>query len=213
MTGSDPVTSARYVWTVRKLVSFAGVLTFVYIAAIGLALPNWPGAPTAQAVEAYVFFPFVFLMLGVAACAVVVAPIAWLIQRPHRRAWLLCIAMLALAAIGMGLTSFVVPVSLRTAALQKVAANFEPVIAALTRYEADFRQPPPTLDALVPGYLASVPRAALGSCGELWYAAGRISFECPNGWLSLDRFVYDPATPCPTTRNYITVGRWCYFFD
>jgi hypothetical protein len=91
--------------------------------------------------------------------------------------------------------------------LKEFAVRSRPVVAAIEAYEREKGHPPPDLQALVPGYLPSVPSTGMGAFPDFIYRAdgrGGWRLRVPVGvtpfeWEALE---YRPSqgSPRPPTR-------------
>ncbi len=103
----------------------------------------------------------VLLIVAVPLCAVIGIPI-WFVSKdqPARRKRIIKIAIAL--AIGCGL-GFLGKSPVRQMCLHSLIARSQPLIAAITKYEAENGKPPADLQALVPKYISAVPDTQCGS--------------------------------------------------
>lgn len=107
-----------------------------------------------------------------------------------------------------------------------VAVRSEPLIKAIEQYGAEHNQPPPTLESLVPKYLAAVPSPQAptkqpynyyqhhphaddyGNSYTLRITAG--------GFMQFDDFLYHPSGAYPSDQGgnwYERMGKWSYYHE
>lgn len=116
--------------------------------------------------------------------------------------------------------------AIRMEAIQGVAARGAPLIAAIKAYEQQRGEPPENLDALVPGFLPSVPETGFKPCPLYWYeryptiAAYRgnawlLSVNTPTGTLNFDELLYLPTEEYGRFgfESVSPVGAWAYLAE
>lgn len=116
----------------------------------------------------------------------------------------------------------------RNAALTATVAAAGPLITAIEAHRAKTGAPPPSLAALVPGYLASVPGAGPAAKGGWQYEVDPATREwslrievrgelSPNLWLGFgDTFEYRSSGKYPREAYggiLMSYGKWGYYVE
>lgn len=108
--------------------------------------------------------------------------------------------------------------SLRVQGLRDAAEGMEPLVAAMARYEREHGARPERLDQLAP-YVGDVKRFGVRGCRPLEYrteyvpARWELHMDCPNGFITLDRFFYRPERNYERSEFNQRIGSWAYFWD
>ena len=109
----------------------------------------------------------------------------------------------------------------RREGFRRSANHMTPLVAAIRRFEADLGRPPHELAELTPQYLANVHHFGVRGCRSLRYSVAdaaaswrwQLWLECPNGFVTLDRFVFRPTGDYSDWGNLERMGEWAYFWD
>ena len=110
---------------------------------------------------------------------------------------------------------------LRREGFQRAAQRMAPLVGAIRRFDAERGRPPRDLTELAPRYLASVSQYGVRGCRSLQYSIApadadwrwQLWLECPNGMMTLDRFVFRSSGEYPASASVERVGEWAYFWD
>lgn len=107
-----------------------------------------------------------------------------------------------------------------------VVARGDPLIDAIHAYTSDHGQPPGSLQALTPQYLAAIPTTGVGSRSKFHYVVGEPQHFDGNPWvvfmsppchvMGFDRLMYFPLENYPTHGygGWIRrIGRWGYVHE
>lgn len=105
-----------------------------------------------------------------------------------------------------------------------LAERSRPLISAIKRYEKEKGTSPPSLESLVPKYLARVPGTGMSAYPSYKYelkpnidSKWRLMVDCPSGMINWDEFYYEPEQnyqlgPVTGGRNE-RIGDWIYFHE
>src|SRR5690606_12665090 len=88
-----------------------------------------------------------------------------------RRAALFAL-FLAILFLTCCMTGIAIGNRIRMAGMAAAAAQAGPLVAAIEEYERDHGEPPPSLEALVPGSLPAIPSTGLGAYPKFDYFTG-----------------------------------------
>lgn len=136
----------------------------------------------------------------------------------------LVVSVVYLAASLVGL---LLGARVRMAAFEKLAERSAPLVQAIRSYEAQHGAPPPDLAALVPSYLAAVPRTGMAAYPEYGYFASKTAGEqrgnpwviiinTPSGGINFDEFMYFPLQNYPAEDYGGVLQRirdWAYLHE
>ena len=202
-------------------VAAANVAAEGYLASFGPPGMSWP--PGSGAVEAvydvrHVWMSLLLLsaLLGTLVVSVP-ALLAAVVRRTAVPLWALVPGLLVAALLASDWAA----AGVRRRGLAGAATRMAPLVAAIEWYERERGVPPDSLGALVPAYLPDVSRFGLRGCRTLEYERrdGRalrgwwLGMDCPNGWLTLDRFAYEPEGTQTPPRPRERFGAWIYVWD
>ncbi len=103
-------------------------------------------------------------LAAIPLCALIGIPLWFVLKdKPQRRVRIIMSAIAIIIGCGSGL---LIKQHVREKCLHDLIARSQPLIAAITKYEADNGRPPEELEALVPKYLSAVPDTQWGSGQE-----------------------------------------------
>jgi hypothetical protein len=156
-----------------------------------------------------------------AALAALVVCTFGLLVREYREGaltWLLCSAVFVGSFIGgMKLGRHI-----RNDQLFETMERAQPLIDAISAYQADHSRPPATLDELVPKYLDRIPETGIGAWPAFRYFANHPDRHHGNPWvlivippnliMGFDSFAYVPRRNY-SEAGYTPMGTWGYFYD
>lgn len=135
----------------------------------------------------------------------------------------------ALCSVGF-IAGFVLSILLgeknRMRAFHRLSERSRPLVAAIRAYEERHGKPPESLEALVPGFISSVPTTGMGAYPNYQYELTTkanqhgnpwiITIFTPLGGINFDQFMYWPLTNYPTYGygGWIErVGDWAYVHE
>lgn len=113
----------------------------------------------------------------------------------------------------------------RTTAFHALAKRSQPLVDAITQYTKDNGAPPPSLAALVPTYISSIPDTGMGAYPKYEYSIDPsywhgnpwvLYVSTPNIGLNFDRFVYYPLQNYPLTGHsgsFEPMQNWAYHHE
>lgn len=114
--------------------------------------------------------------------------------------------------------------SIRMNAFHSLAERSRPLVSAIRAYEQKHGNPPASLQALVPEFIASVPSTGMGAYPEYRYSVTNtyqgnpwmITVFTPSGGINFDQFMYLPLTNYPKAGfgGWLErVGDWAYVHE
>jgi hypothetical protein len=99
------------------------------------------------------------------------------------------------------------------------------LVKAIHAYERQYKRPPPTLKALVPEFLLSLPRTEIGACPDFAYTTGEyaqrygrewtVYVSIPSNLLETDTLLYYPRSEAgkqPDFPPYERLLNWVYIY-
>lgn len=187
-----------------------------------LAFSSVPAVSHAGLVLAYLELTYALVLLA-ALAAFVVCPVCLLFRkyRPNALSWLLCAVVFTAAFLG-GMTW---RNDICRANLLRVTERGQPLVDAITVYQAEHGRPPAALDELVPEYIDRIPETGIGAHPEFGYRVGEPEQHDGNEWVlvvtppcvaGFDSFLYFPKQNYPT-RGYggglEPVGTWAWVHE
>ena len=115
----------------------------------------------------------------------------------------------------------------RDHAFHQLAERSQPLVSALEAYQAQEGSLPPSLEALVPKYLADVPNTQMGAYPEYEYYVGQeamqydsnpwvLVIQTPSGGINWDMFMYFPLQNYPQSGyggSLELIGKWAYVHE
>jgi hypothetical protein len=139
------------------------------------------------------------------------------------RGWWLRGAAVAAAGVGGCVVGEVSAGGVRRAGLARVAERSRPLVAAIEAYAAEHGRPPPSLDALVPGYIGHIPATGIGARPQFrYFTRGTAATYKNNEWMlsatpptvvmAFDTFVYLPRQNYGDA-GFSRIGAWGYLCD
>lgn len=162
------------------------------------------------------FLPLLLLPAAVLVLVVAMARGLWSRAVPRRALGLAgVLAASALLLIGLSWVGHAV----RMSGFERAAVRMEPLVAAIGRFEREHGRPPATLGELPASYGIVARRFGVRGCRRAEYQAGsrpgewELDMECPNGWITLDRFFYRPGERYASHEHHVRFGGWAYFLD
>jgi hypothetical protein len=202
------------------LLALANLAAEAYLASFGPPGLHWP--PGRGFAEAFYdlrhFVTFLLALLLVPATLIVVAAGAW--RRRSMPAGSLSVAGVLLAgAVVLGMGVPWASHAVRMLGFQRAAERMEPLVAAIARYEREHGAPPARLDQLAATGVPDVRSFGLRGCRPMEYRpvgeAGvwELHMDCPNGFLTLDRFFYRPSGSYLAHEHNRRFGGWAFFQD
>ncbi len=119
--------------------------------------------------------------------------------------------------------------SLRKQAFHDLAKDSQPLIVAIKKYEVDNKNPPSSLNKLIPKYISSIPLTGMGAYPEYKYFVVTEKYKAawhenpwvlyvdtPSGFLNWDQFLYFPRGNYPKTGYsgvLVRYGDWAYLHE
>ncbi|MCA9805967.1 MAG: hypothetical protein KC777_28560 [Cyanobacteria bacterium HKST-UBA02] len=204
-------------WTVTQyvaIVSFIGIITAVaeYIS----IAPAPIGTALAIDVEAFLVVPFV-------VTSVFAIPYLFFTERFSKfKTGNLSNSRVALVFAAMCIFASVAPRNVRSCAFLQLSDRLQPVIVAIKQYEKDNSEPPPTLDALVPKYLESLPSTNMGAYRQYRIESDflidnrwQLTVPCSTGFCNADEYYYLPTETYSERGGGAVerIGKWAYFHE
>lgn len=206
-------------WSMPRLITFCALPVLVeplfqYLAVAPI------GSGLFLGLEVVLLLPFL-----VALMALFVLPFQLFSRR--LRAFAIRYLIAAVVFLAAALIGLFLGVRVRTTAFEKLAERSAPLIQAIRSYEAQHGAPPPDLDALVPGFLPSVPRTGMAAYPEYGYFVTKTADEklgnpwviiinTPSGGINFDEFMYFPLQNYPEKGYGGSLQRirdWAYLHE
>jgi len=113
----------------------------------------------------------------------------------------------------------------RSTEFHALAKRSQPLVDAITQYTKDNGAPPPSLAALVPTYISTIPDTGMGAYPKYEYSIDPsywhgnpwvLYVSTPNIGLNFDQFLYYPLQNYPTSGSigpYERIQTWAYFHE
>ena len=179
-----------------------------------LAFSSVPAASYVGNILIQLELVYVCILLGA------LGSVAFLLRRSREFvfSWLLYTSVFAVAFIGGLRWRF----EICQTNLVRVTGRAQPLVDAITAFQADHGRPPAALDDLVPKYIDRIPKTGIGMYPEFRYWTGRANQHHGNEWVlsasppcvvfGFDSFYYYPR------QNYAEagfgeIGNWGYHRD
>ncbi len=129
-----------------------------------------------------------------------------------------------LLSIPFLIASLFMTAHVRHNAFVALAERSRPLISAIKQYEKAKGTSPPSLESLVPEYIARVPGTGMSAYPSYKYApkpnehsTWRLSVECPSGMINWDEFYYEPEQSYQLGSVVggwnERIGDWIYFHE
>lgn len=136
-------------------------------------------------------------------------------RRMWRQAAVLALAAALLFAGWEGLGRLRGPLeSLRISRIRQATVALTPLAEALARFTREHGRPPRGMSELVPAYLPAGHPTGIRGCSAPDLSRGSLlEMDCPNGFMTLDRLVYDPHGWHPQGSAWERMGAWAYLHD
>ena len=173
-----------------------------------------------------IMLPGLLIFPAFGALAYLLASPVLLIPRSFRRQRLrrcgLCLVLLVATIAGFRFAG-----SIRDDAFHRLAQRSSGLVTAIKNYERSHGGPPPSLNALVPEFLAAVPGTGMAAYPDYQYRAGDAAkryeqnpwiliVPTPYGGINFDEFLYFPLQNYPQ-RGYggwlQRMGDWAYVHE
>lgn len=143
-------------------------------------------------VETFLLPLVAILLVAIAAAVVVLALVCWGVARVRRVGSLPRVRQMARASMAWSAafavsTLVLLPVafSVRSLSFRVLAWRSEPLVAAIHAFQHEHGAPPPSLVALVPGYLSAVPATGMQAYPDYEYSVFRASSSRAMHWYDL----------------------------
>ena len=111
-------------------------------------------------------------------------------------------------------------------AFAALAERSSTLVNAIRAYEQMYRAPPPSLNAIVPEFIPSIPVTGMGAHPKYEYLVGKADFFDQNPWVLIvfastgfpdfDEFIYYPLQNYPEYRlcnRLELIGDWAYIHE
>lgn len=182
--------TALFVGTVLSLVGGALVILGEYLCVSPHGAPIFGG------------FAFLLALPLLASVGMIPVTLACCIS-PRLRPLAMRLLIVCVMFSSVVIASFSIGRRVRMNGFRALAKRSRPLVAAIGTYERERGAPPPSLEALVPGYVPSVPTTGMGAYPKYEYLVGEraeayggntwvLRVFTPSGVLNFDRFVYYP---------------------
>jgi hypothetical protein len=114
---------------------------------------------------------------------------------------------------------------IRMSAFHRLAERSRPFVAAIHSYERKYGVPPPSLDALVPEFLSTIPKTGMAAYPEYRFHRPASNYDgnpwaitvfTPSGGINFDQFMYFPLTNYPEVGyggRLERIGDWAYVHE
>lgn len=183
--------------------------------------PYGHGAGFLFLVPAYVLGPLILLALLGVPVSVIAIPF----RRTRKTA---TIVLLSCVIYLVGSLSLRLGAAVRWAGFERQALRGTELVHAINRFESKYAHPPPTLEALVPEFLAVVPSTGMPAYPDWRYVLGEdarerysgnpwvLYMDCSSGFINFDMFLYFPNQNYPESGYggwLERIGNWAYVHE
>lgn len=144
---------------------------------------------------------------------------------PSQRAWAVRAFVVALVCFTTMLGALRIGSIARDSAFHALATRSQPLVDAIHKYTKDTGAPPPSLKALVPGYLSKIPGTGMPAYPDYEYSTDTTRWHgnpwvlyvfTPSGGINFDIFVYYPLQNYPKNAHggwLEPVQNWAYVHE
>ncbi len=168
---------------------------------------------------------FIAMMLAGLVMLAMPVIVSWCLVTRRRRTALVAFVS-CLLGMGILVTSMRLKERVRMSAFAKLAERSAELVEAIKAYERIHGEPPASLSALVPKFIAAIPKTGIGAYPTYRYHVGKtqrwdgnpwvLSVFASKGVLNFDEFLCYPLQNYPATRcgnRLERVGDWAYLHE
>lgn len=174
--------------------------------------------------DVFLWLRLLFVFPALAAVPAILGALVGLAIRRVRR-YSTVLALCSVAYLGAFVLSVRIGESVRMSAFHRLSERSRPLVAAVRAFEQKHGRPPESLQALVSGFISSVPSTGMGAYPEYRYSTPAtnhdgnpwvITIFTPSGGINFDQFMYFPLSNYPKTGYggwLERVGDWAYVHE